>query len=710
MFKSAKKIGIVISLATTFVLNSLEARPSIKQFDAKQEAVFEFLADDMEYNQSIVVGKGHATVINLDYYISANQATYDTKMREIILSGDVNAYKGNALYLKAQEVKIKLQEDYSFLEPFYLQDSTTGLWVEAKNAEYDQEIYKMQDASISTCSVNNPIWKLKASEGKYDMNKEWLTLWNPRLCVYDIPVLYLPYLSFSAGYKRKSGLLYPVLGNSNDDGVIYSQPIYFAPHDWWDITLTPTLRAKRGGGVYGEFRVVDDKDQMLWANFGYFGDSNSYQNTYDLENQEHFGFQLEYTRKDLSTNVQNYFYEDGLYADISQVSDVDYFRLTDDKAEKRADLQGSLLTSRLNYFLKSDSDYVGIYGRYYSDLESTSNTKTLQTLPQVQYHRQIDKLFIDDLYYSFDYQIKHFTRPIGYRAVQQEAQLPILFTQNLANDYLNVSLSPVFYATQVNYNNVDNGLNLKTGRYITQHYQFKANTDLVKEYENFGHTLNLEALYTMPGFKDKKGDFTTFFTLPGDSQELRLSASQHFYDTNNILKLSHRMRQYFYLEDGHKVGELENEVQYFYDYEWSFLSDIFYAHSENRISEATHKINYDGEYLQAYFGHFFRDSFAKVDWSRGRYGEASYIMAGASKEFANLNLFASLGYDYKEDYFKTWQVGFETSVRCFSFGLKYVSEVYPMLTTRGAEARDDKYVLLTIRFIPLLSSDVKVGR
>lgn len=241
-------------------------------------------------------------------------------------------------------------------------------------------------------------------------------------------------------------------------------------------------------------------------------------NTYDLENQEHFGFQLEYTRKDLLTNVQNYFYEDGLYADISQVSDVDYFRLTDDKAEKRADLQGSLLTSRLNYFLKSDSDYVGIYGRYYSDLESTSNTKTLQTLPQVQYHRQIDKLFIDDLYYSFDYQIKHFTRPIGYRAVQQEAQLPILFTQNLANDYLNVSLSPVFYATQVNYNNVDNGLNLKTGRYITQHYQFKANTDLVKEYENFGHTLNLEALYTMPGFKDKKEILQPFSHFRGFSR------------------------------------------------------------------------------------------------------------------------------------------------------------------------------------------------
>lgn len=84
-------------------------------------------------------------------------------------------------------------------------------------------------------------------------------------------------------------------------------------------------------------------------------------------------------------------------------------------------------------------------------------------------------------------------------------------------------------------------------------------------------------------------------------------------------------------------------------------------------------------------------------------------MAGFEKEFESIDIFASAGYDYKERYFKTWQVGFETSIRCFSFGLKYVSEIYPMLTTHGTEAKDDKYVLFTIKFIPLLSSDVKVG-
>ena len=40
-------------------------------------------------------------------------------------------------------------------------------------------------------------------------------------------------------------------------------------------------------------------------------------------------------------------------------------------------------------------------------------------------------------------------------------------------------------------------------------------------------------------YKDKKGDFTNFFTLPGDRQELRLRAVQYFYDAQNILKLSH---------------------------------------------------------------------------------------------------------------------------------------------------------------------------
>ncbi len=703
MLKKLSGILIFISL----VCYSLQARPAIKHFDKNQKAIFEFLADDMEYNSSIIIGKGNVVVINSDYFVSANKAVYDTQSKEIVLSGSVNAYKGNALYLKAEQVKIKLQEDYSFLEPFYLQESSKGLWISAKNATRDKDFYQTQEATLSTCSVNNPIWQLKANEVSYDLQSEWLTLWHPRLCIYDVPILYFPYLSFSAGFKRKTGLLYPTIGSSSDDGLLFTQPFYIAEQDWWDATITPQVRSKRGGGAYSEFRMVDDKGQPLWANFGYFGDSRSYQRTHNLKNKEHFGFQLRYTREDLLTKTQNYFNEDGLYVDISQIKDVDYFRLADDSAQAKADLQGSLLTSRLNYFLKSEADYVGIYGRYYSDLEKTNNKSTMQTLPQVQYHRQLDKFFIDDLYYSFDYQAKNFTRQKGYRAAQHEMNLPFLYTKAFLDDFINISASPSFYATQINYYKTK-GLDLENGRYITQHWNFKANSDLLKHYDNFSHVLGLETAYVLPGFKDDKGDFTTFFTLPGYRQEWNLKGTQDFYTLDNMLLFSHKMQQNFYLESEHKIGELENKMQYFYN-ELDFLSQIFYAHHENKISEALHKVNYRSPYFNASFGHFFRDEIAEVDWANGRFGEANYIIAGASKEFADITLSADIGYDYKENYFKTWKIGLETSVRCFSISLQYVSEIYPKLTTRGAEAQDDKYVLLTIKFIPLLSNDIKVG-
>lgn len=706
--KSLCLVSVVAALALS--PSNMEARAAIKQFNQQQESIFEFLADDMEYNKTQIIGKGHVTIINLDYFVTANKAIYDTQKQEILLSGNVNAYKGNSLYLKSQEVKIRLQEDYSFLEPFYLQDSESGLWVDSKSAEFNNNIYQTKETNISTCSVNNPIWTIKAKEGEYDANDEWLTVWHPRLCIYDVPVLYFPYLSFSLGYKRKTGLLYPLVGNSGDDGFFYSQPIFIAPDDNWDMTFMPQIRTKRGGGFYNEFRMIDDQDKILWVNLGYFGNSRSYQQTYDLENRDHYGIQLKYERENLFSKPENYFYEDGLYVDISQISDIDYFRLQEEDAQNIADLQGNLLTSRLNYYLKSSEDYLGFSARYYSDLEQTSNANTLQTLPEIQYHRQIDNILLDNLYYSFDYKASNFTRPVGYRAIQQEAELPIIYTQSLLNDFLNVSLSPIFYGTSVDYSNKQQDLNLNNGRYFSQYYRFKANTDLVKKYDSFGHTISLEAEYTLPGFEHKEGDFTSFFTLPGDRQELKLGGTQYFYTLDNSLILSHKMEQYFYFEDNdNKLGELENEIQYFYNNQWSFVSDIFYSHKEARISEATHQVNYESDYIKASFGHFVRESFAKEDWINGRFGEANYINVGFRKEFENFDVFANAGYDYREKYFKTWQVGVDMQIRCFSFGVKYVSEIYPMLTSRGAEARDDKYILFTIQFIPLLSSDLKMG-
>ena len=64
--KPIKPALIAFSIAAALALQPLQARPSVKQFNKNQEAIFEFVADDMEYDNSIIIGKGHAAVINLD--------------------------------------------------------------------------------------------------------------------------------------------------------------------------------------------------------------------------------------------------------------------------------------------------------------------------------------------------------------------------------------------------------------------------------------------------------------------------------------------------------------------------------------------------------------------------------------------------------------------------------------------------------------------
>ena len=69
--KSLCLVSVVAALALS--PSNMEARAAIKQFNQQQESIFEFLADDMEYNKTQIIGKGHVTIINLDYFVTANK-------------------------------------------------------------------------------------------------------------------------------------------------------------------------------------------------------------------------------------------------------------------------------------------------------------------------------------------------------------------------------------------------------------------------------------------------------------------------------------------------------------------------------------------------------------------------------------------------------------------------------------------------------------
>jgi LPS-assembly protein len=82
---------------------------------------------------------------------------------------------------------------------------------------------------------------------------------NAKLEFFNIPILYLPYMSFPIDDRRKSGFLYPFVSTANDNGFEFNIPYYWniAPNQ--DATITPTYFTDRGALLTGEYRFISQR-------------------------------------------------------------------------------------------------------------------------------------------------------------------------------------------------------------------------------------------------------------------------------------------------------------------------------------------------------------------------------------------------------------------------------------------------------------------
>jgi LPS-assembly protein len=114
----------------------------------------------------------------------------------------------------------------------------------------------INNATYTTCEPGDEAWALYAGELSIDEQKGRATARDVKLEVANIPVAYVPWFQFIIDDRRASGLLYPEIGYSTDEGFKYAQPYYvnLAPNQ--DLTLTPRYAARRGAGMEAEYRLL----------------------------------------------------------------------------------------------------------------------------------------------------------------------------------------------------------------------------------------------------------------------------------------------------------------------------------------------------------------------------------------------------------------------------------------------------------------------
>lgn len=655
----------------------------------------EVLAKNVTKNGDIVHAKDEVVLYSNEYVITADEAFYNTKNSDLELLGNITILDGVEYSSMSGKAEINLNDNTGRMIPFFMYMPQSDLWMQCKEGLFDAQSYIAKKAITSSCEVQNPDWKMSFSTGRYDKQSKFLHLYNTLFYIKDVPVFYLPYFSFSTDKTRRSGLLRPKYGLSKDEGFYYWQPVYIALQDSWDVEFDPQIRTKRGKGLNTIFRFADSAYSKGKISFGQFSEKSDYAEENILKNDKHVGYSIYYDRSNLFSDTSDERTQDGLIIDFQYLNDIDYLNtLKDDDSS-----YSNLVTSKLNYFYKRDKDYFGVYGKYYIDTDKLSNDTTLQELPTLHYHKFVDSIFFNNLYYSFDYKSTNYTRDEGSNAFFDELNVPVSIYFPLFSDYLNLKFTENFYFSRVDYSQYSG--HESYGQFSKNYHTISLYTDLSKKYDNFFHTLYFETSYVLPGVNTKKGYFESYVPVSKEEKSLNFNLVQFFYDNDGEKRLSHTLRQTLYFSDyKYKYGDLENTLKLYLDNGLSISNTLNYSHQYAKASKVQTSLDWKLDRYTFSFIHTYESEHDKESTD-------FYTLSASTKYFSYYNFFTSVDYDIKDDFFKSWQLGWKYDRKCWNYIITYREDRTPKLTSSGSDVVNKRgvYILFNIAQIGSINYD-----
>lgn len=671
------------------ILSSIYLFGQRVEIDVNISPKYEIYAKNLSVDEKNITTSGGSLLLNSGFYIEANSARLDRESSILELKGDVKIYKDDNLALLSEEVYLNLLTKDGTFKPFYVQESESSIWVFSKSASFEKERYSFGEVATSSCSISKPLWHFEATKGHLDTTSKWLHLSHPKLYIYETPILYLPYFIIPTNRDRRSGLLIPKIAISENDGLMYMQPIYYAPKENFDIEFRPQIMTNRGMGISGELRFVDTLYSSGSINVGYYKDQSSYKKQVVLKHNAHYGYGGKYKNSAILSRYFDLVDRDGLFIDALFLNGIDYLNIQDFETLKS--YKERTVTSKLNYHILSDNNFYGLYMRYFIDTSKQSNSDTMQNIPSLNYHRFKESLFFDRLIYSLDFNFNNYIRKEGFIAREYEFEAPFSYYYPIFENYLNLGAKKSFHFLHVDYENLEDG---KDSSFLRSSYELILSSDLVKNYKNYRHFLNLEASYLKSYMRSKKGYFTNFSSVPEDSERFRISSQNYLYDKDANLLLYLRLKNDIFLSDDKKnYSTTSSELGAYLNKTTTLNFDTLYSSKTKRFEEVKTYLDYDGDDYRFLFGHFYRDTFEdKKD---------SYMISEAQIKGVDYTFYGSVGYDYKDNKFRNYEVGVRNKKSCFYYDLSFKKNLTPVMTATGSSSIDESFVYLEFRFLPL---------
>jgi len=191
-----------------------------------------------------------------DQLLTTELLRYDLESKTISMPGQLD-YKDSVMHISATSAYYSFREeggrftavDYG-LTGSSAKGTATEVFVDSGNHSL------LRQLQFTTCPGESPEWNLTAKELELDFTEGVGKAKNAKLKFFNIPILYLPYMTFPIDDRRKSGFLYPFISTANDNGFEFSIPYYWNIAPNHDATLTPRFFTERGAMLTGEYRFI----------------------------------------------------------------------------------------------------------------------------------------------------------------------------------------------------------------------------------------------------------------------------------------------------------------------------------------------------------------------------------------------------------------------------------------------------------------------
>ena len=332
---------------------------------------------------------GNVEISYRDTLLQAPQAHFSSNTNTMLASGGLNYYN-SALQVSGSQFQASLADNSAKLDDASYRFLTQAGRGYAKYLTASERQVLLDQALFTTCPDNDNSWALHASEINITAEDGWGEAHHAIFKIKNVPVLYLPYVTFPVNDQPRSGVLLPKFGSSQKRGLDFELPYYFYLAPNYDLTLTPRYMSKRGAQLKSEFRYLSEAHQ-----------GNLQLEYMASDNEKASGFGARYLSH--LSHLSDFTPELRGYIDFTDVSDDAYLTEIGSDYTSQSDTQ-LLREAALSYYGSQVNSTLRIQG---FEILGAYN-KAYSALPELNLSSAAPLTLTDNINFSWQAQYAHF--------------------------------------------------------------------------------------------------------------------------------------------------------------------------------------------------------------------------------------------------------------------------------------------------------------